>query len=100
MTRLSPFAFAAAILATGVTVMASAPAAAATRHVRYADLDLTTAAGRAALDIRINRAVTTVCWIENGNLTGAEGCRRASIAAAREQVQHVIQGQAVQLAAR
>jgi len=100
MTRLSPFAFAAAILATGVTVMASAPAAAATQHVRYGDLDLTTAAGRAALDSRVNRAAHTVCWIENGNLSGTEGCRRASVAAAREQMHRAIQDQAVQLAAR
>jgi len=100
MTRLSPLAFAAAIFATGVTVMASSPVAAATQHVRYGDLDLTTASGRATLDSRISRAAQTVCWIENGNLSGTEGCRRAAIADAREQMHRATQDQTVQLAAR
>jgi len=100
MTRLSPLAFAAAIFATGVTVMASSPAAAATQHVRYGDLDLSTASGRATLDSRISRAAHTVCWIENGNISGAEGCRRAAITNAREQMHRAMQDQAVQLAAR
>ena len=100
MTRLSPLAFAAAILATGVTVMASSPVAAATRHVRYVDLDLTTAAGRATLDSRLAHAAYTVCWIENGNLTGTESCRRATLASAREQMHRAMQDQTVQLAAR
>ena len=100
MTRLSPLAFAAAIFATGVTVMASSPVAAATQHVRYGDLDLSTAAGRATLDSRINRAAQTVCWIENVNLRGTEGCRRETIANAREQLHRAMRDQVVQLAAR
>jgi UrcA family protein len=100
MTRLSPLAFAAAVVATGVTVMASSPVAAATQHVRYGDLDLTTAAGRATLDSRIARAAQTVCWIENHNLSGTAGCRRETIANAREQMHRATQDQAVQLAAR
>lgn len=100
MTRLSPLAFAAAIFATGLTVIASSQAQAATQHVRYGDLDLTTAAGRAALDSRISRAAHSVCWIENGNLSGTEACRRAAIATAREQMQRATQEQAVQLASR
>jgi UrcA family protein len=100
MNRLSLLAFAAAIVATGATVLASAPAAAATQHVRYNDLDLTTAAGRATLDSRIDRAARMVCWIENSNLSGTEGCRRAAVADAHEQVQRTMRGEVVQMASR
>lgn len=100
MTRLSPLAFAAAIVATGLSVSASSPATAATAHVRYSDLDLTSASGRATLDSRINRAARTVCWIENGNISGAEACRRESVAKAHEQLRHMMQDQTVQLASR
>lgn len=100
MNRLSPFAFAAAILATGVTVMAATPGQAATAHVRYGDLDLSTASGRATLGSRINRAARTACWIENANIGGSEACRRQSVADAHEQLRHAMQDQTVQLASR
>jgi len=100
MNRLSPLAFVAAILATGVTVMASSQAQAATQHVRYGDLDLTTVAGRVTLDRRIERAARTVCWIENANLRGAEACRRESVANARAQLDRAPQAQNIQLASR
>lgn len=100
MTRLSPFAFAAALAATSITVLASAPAPAATMHVRYGDLDLSTASGRAMLDKRINRAAHAVCWIENANLRGAEACRRESVANAHAHLPREVQAETVQLAAR
>lgn len=100
MNRLSPLAFAAAVVATGMTVMASSPVAAATRHVHYGDLDLTTAAGRATLDSRINRAAQTACWMANDSLRATAGCRREAVATAREQLHRAMQDQVVQLAAR
>ena len=100
MTRLSPFAFAAAIAATGISVLASSPVHAATAHVRYGDLDLSTASGRATLDSRINRAARTVCWIENANLRGTEACRLESVANAHAQLDRAAQAQNIQLASR
>jgi len=100
MTRLSPFALAAAMAATSISVLASSPVHAATNHVRYGDLDLSTAAGRAMLDSRINRAARTVCWIENGNIRGAEACRRESVANAHAQLDRAIQAHNIQLASR
>jgi UrcA family protein len=100
MNRLSPLAFAAAILATGVTVMAGTPGQAATAHVRYGDLDLASASGRATLDGRINRAARTACWIENATISASEACRRDSVANAHEQLRHAMQDQTVQLASR
>jgi UrcA family protein len=100
MNRLSPLAFAAAILATGATVMASAPGQAATVHVGYADLDLSTASGRDTLDSRIDHAANTACWIENRTLSAAAACRRESVADARNATRHAVQSQVVQLAAR
>jgi len=100
MIRLSPFAFAAALLATGVSVMASSPSAAATVHVRYGDLDLTTASGRAMLDGRISRAALTACAIENSALGAIEACRRESVANAHQMLPRSLRDQAVQLAAR
>jgi len=100
MNRPSPFALAIAILATGVSVMASSPVDAATAHVRYGDLDLSTAAGRATLDGRISHAARTVCWIENANITTTEACRRETVASAHDLLRRTMQGQAAQLASR
>ncbi len=100
MNRLSPLAFAGALFATGLTVMASSPAAAATAHVNYADLDLSTAAGRATLDSRISHAAHAVCWIENPTLSASGACRRASIANARAAMDRAVQSQSVRLASR
>lgn len=100
MNRLSPLAFAAAIFATGVTVMAGSPGQAATAHVRYGDLDLSTVSGRATLDGRINRAANAACWIENSTLSSNEACRRESVANAHQTLRHATQDQVVQLASR
>jgi len=100
MSRLSPLAFAVSMIATGVSVMASSQAQAATSRVRYADLDLSTASGRAALDGRIDHAARTVCWIENANLSSASACRRESVADAHAQLQHAMHDQNAQMASR
>jgi len=100
MNRLSPIAFAAAILAIGLTVMAGSPGQAATAHVRYGDLDLSTASGRATLDSRIDRAARATCWIENANISNSEACRRESVANAHEALRHATRDQSVQLASR
>jgi len=100
MNRLSPLAFAAAIVATGVTVMAGSPGQAATAHVRYSDLDLSTVSGRATLDSRIDRAARSTCWIENANISNSETCRRESVANAHEKLRQAMRDQAIQLAAR
>jgi UrcA family protein len=63
----APILFVASLLAAGTALTAAAgpaiasPAAAETRIVSYADLDLSSAAGRARLDRRINAAVRDVC---------------------------------------
>jgi UrcA family protein len=100
MNRLSPIAFAAALVATGLTVMASSPAQAATRHVRYGDLDLSTAAGRATLGNRIGHAATAVCQSENFTLGAIQACRRESIANASATLDRIVQNRSVQLASR
>jgi len=100
MIRLSPFAVAAAMVATGLSIMASSPVEAATVHVRYGDLDLATASGRALLDGRINRAARMACGIENSTLGTVEACRRESVASARETLRFSLQDQAVRLASR
>jgi UrcA family protein len=80
-----------AVLAA-LTVLTAAPAAAAdpTVTVPIGDLDLTTAAGKAALDKRIEDAVDKVCSpLERRELWGtwaAEECRALSLADAMEQL--------------
>jgi UrcA family protein len=60
---LKPILVAAATFAATVTVspVAARPIAPEVRTVRYADLDLTSPAGRARLDRRIEAAVREVC---------------------------------------
>ena len=86
-------------LASLSLLLAAAPAitpdpALATARVKVADLDLHSAAGRAELDRRLNRAVATVCpeaasIRELRNVQQADACRaqaRAAIARQRESV--------------
>lgn len=60
---LKPILFAAATLAAAVTAspVFATPIAPEVRIVTYADLDLSSAAGRARLDRRIEAAVREVC---------------------------------------
>src|SRR3954471_2442301 len=77
------FAFAALAAAAASPATASVPRDSATRIVRYADLDLSSAAGRARLDRRIGAAVRAVCGAEPGDLRGdrdVRACRTAAFA--------------------
>jgi len=100
MIRLSPFALAGALLATSVTVLGTYPAQAAVRHVSYADLDLTSAAGRAAMDARLSKAASSVCLAENRELSLAAVCHRESMERARADLSRAIHDNAVQVAVR
>lgn len=53
----------AALISTSFAApaLAGAPGVAVTERVSYADLDLSTASGRAALDARVRRAVYSAC---------------------------------------
>lgn len=100
MHRPSPIAFAAALVATGLTVLASSPTQAATQHVQYSDLDLSTAAGRATLDGRIRQAATAVCRSDHFTLGATQDCRRESIANARAIMDRVVESRVSELASR
>ena len=77
------------LVGTASPALAAAPAA-QTRIVSYADLDLASTAGRAALDRRIDRAVRAVCGraaIKDLNaLRLVELCRDETLADARSQL--------------
>ena len=78
---LKPFLFAAAALASAVTtspVFAKA-ATPGVRVVSYADLDLSSSAGRARLEQRINAAVRDVC----GEAPSFDLARRRAVAECR-----------------
>lgn len=100
MTRLSPLALAGALFATSLTVLSANPAQAASRHVSFADLDLGSAAGRAAMDRRINRAASSVCFAENSTLQLARACHRDTVAQAQADLDQAIRRGTVQVAAR
>jgi UrcA family protein len=99
MTRLSPFALAGALIATSLTVLSAVPVQANAMRVRYGDLDLTSAAGRAVMNDRIHRAAIVVCN-ENRDLSLAAACRKDSIDRAHADLDRAIDGKAVQMAAR
>ena len=95
----------ATVAATALTVAFASPASAETSkaEVRYADLDLSTDAGRAALDKRIVRAADTVCGpFDRASAFQAMRCRSKAIADARSQAQvaSAKAGNGVELAAR
>ncbi len=96
MHRL-PFLAAAALL-SAATLLPSAAASAAERRVSYADLDLTTPAGRAAIDARIRAAASRICLRDNRNLSQAVACSRESAAQARAELDRRLA--AVQVAVR
>jgi UrcA family protein len=84
---MSRFLFAVAALAAAAGLSpaaASVPRDAGTRIVRYADLDLSSAAGRARLEQRIGAAVRAVCGdAAAGDLRStldAHACRAATAA--------------------
>ena len=74
---LKPILFVAATLASAITAtpVFAKPVAPAVRTVSYADLDLSTAAGRNRLEHRIQAAVRDVC----GEASGVDLARRQSV---------------------
>ena len=74
---LKPVLFAAATLVSAVSISPAfaKPVTPETRVVSYADLDLSTAAGQARLDRRIEAAVRQVC----GAATNFELARRQAV---------------------
>lgn len=74
--------------------LAAPPAEQATERVQVADLDLSRASDRAALDARIRQAVNTACGDASSiDLAGANAIRRCRVEArglARTQVQRAM----------
>jgi len=82
MTRLL-FALAALAAATAMPAAANIPHNSTTRIVRYGDLDLGSAAGRARLEQRIDAAVRDVCAVppgDPGRTDEVRACRAATLA--------------------
>jgi UrcA family protein len=76
----------ATLAATMMTIAIAAPVRAETRSVpvRYADLDLGTAAGKSTLDRRIDHAADIVCGASDQvNKFDVANCRSKAIASAR-----------------
>lgn len=84
------FAIAAVIAASSSAAVAQPVAASRTVHVSFADLDLSQAAGRAALEHRVSHAVMRVCPLPYGGDTRAMSahrvCRVAAWSGARKQL--------------
>lgn len=80
-----------ALIAAGFAALAIAhPAQASTRTVSYADLDLSTANGRSALDARVRGAARQVCEIgaDEGSLAerlAAKACFAHAVSSAQQQ---------------
>jgi UrcA family protein len=86
------FAVAAVAAAVGATSATVGPAFAADGRVlvQYEDLNLESAAGRAVLERRLDRAARSVCGtaniVELDIAAGVNACREGTIAAARQQL--------------
>ena len=103
------FCMAAALLLAAPPLAAAQSDAPPSARVSYADLDLTGAAGRAALDRRVRGAVAQLCRVEDGaplaRRMEARGCARETLARGQAMTAVAIaraQGQdgSVRLAAR
>ena len=101
MRRLSPLALVAALVATSGTVMVASPtqAEAASVAVHYGDLDLSTQAGKAAIDVRINRAARIACYLDGADAIAAHACRRDTVQRAHAALDQALKAE-VQLASR
>jgi UrcA family protein len=104
MTRFSPIALAAALIATGVTL---APAASATTIpndsdvmvVHYGDLDLSSERGRTMLDRRIRRAVDDVCHVHAvRDIDLIRRCRESVMSTVQPAVQFAVRASADRVA--
>jgi UrcA family protein len=103
MARLSPFALAAAVVATSLSVIAPAGAAPArdpnSAVVHYGDLDLTTDAGRTMLDRRVRHAVNSLCHVNaEREIAMIQLCRTNLMESTTPQVQLAIRDSANRLA--
>lgn len=76
----------AAVMAVATQIV-PAPAQAASLSVGYADLDLTSAQGHAALNARIDRAARRVCAVEDSRnlsaMAASRACYRVAMASAQ-----------------
>ena len=91
----------AAAFATFITVAAATPLHAETVKVAYGDLDVSSPAGAAELQARINRAAHRVCGQDDaGTRFQAATCRAQAIKSAQAQVAMKTNRSDVQLAAR
>jgi len=97
--QVRPFILAAAVAAAGLstlTAVSPALASGAGVSVRHADLNLASAAGRAALDRRIDRAARQVCGtaltVELDLAAEIEACRADVLAEARAQRDALVSG--------
>lgn len=94
----STFCAALSVAAAATTVLATAPASAQstvrTQEVRFADLDLTSAAGVTALDQRIDRATRSVCGVNGARtlqeITDARRCQKIALNDAAPRVQFAV----------
>ncbi len=101
MTRFTPLAVAAAMLATSLAPVAAsaAPADNAVR-VSYRDLDLTTADGQAVLATRLRRAADTLCFAgKTRELAPLAACRSDVMASVVRPAQLAMANDPVRLAA-
>ena len=94
----STFCAALSVAAAATTVLATAPASAQsevrTQEVRFGDLDLTSAAGAAALDQRIARATRSVCGVTGARtlqeITQARRCQKVALSDAAPRAQFAV----------
>lgn len=100
MRRLSPLALIAALVATSGTVMFASPTQAASISVPYGDLDLSTQAGKTAVEARINRAARIACYLDGADSVAAHACRRDSVQRAHAALDRALHADQMQLASR
>ena len=100
MTRFTPLAVAAAMLATSVSFLAVTPASAENVvRVSYRDLDLTSAGGQAVLAKRLRRAADTLCFAgQTRELAPLAACRSDVMAGVARPVQLAMAQNPAQLA--
>ena len=99
--------FIATLLAFSATPALAQPPVTATSIVQTADLDLSTARGQRALDLRLSQAATEVCGTGSpSDLAGQNEIRRcrvetvSSLSAERDQRIAAASGSPIQVAAR
>ena len=99
--KIRPFMLAAALVAAGLTTVAGISPALASDDgvtIEHRDLNLSSEAGRATLDARIERAARLVCGTAFINeldiAAGVAACRADVVATARAQRDAILGGEA------